>query len=61
MMMNSSVHETSSDMSDKNHLGQTNTFATQDRWSVENFGLISAEKVSVRLKYDLSDKPSDSV
>ena len=28
-----SVHQTSSDMSDKNHLCQTNTFATQDLWS----------------------------
>ena len=30
-------------MSDKNHLGQTNTFATQDRWSGEIFGLNGAE------------------
>ena len=26
-------------MSDKNHLGQTNAFAIQDRWSGDNFGL----------------------
>ena len=30
-------------MSDKKHLGQTNTFATQDRWSGEIFGLNGAE------------------
>ena len=30
-------------MSDKNHLGQTNTVAAQDRWSGEIFGLKSAE------------------
>ena len=43
-----SFHETSSDMSDKSHLGQTNTFATQDRRFDEIFGLNCAKIGSVK-------------
>ena len=45
-------------MSDKNHLGQTNTFAKQDRWSGEIFGLNCAKNGSFRLKFDRSGKLS---
>ena len=33
------AHESLSDMSDKNHFGQKNIFATQDQWSCKSFGL----------------------